>query len=193
MFTDQRSDEELVKASRAGDKRACDSLLERYKNVVRAMARRYFLVGGDAEDLVQEGMCGLYAAITSYRDEASFSAYARACIKNSIVDAVKRSVSGKNSALNGSLSFSEDGDEMPLDGFSPEEEIISNETVREFYDAMALALSPLEYKVMRMYMDGATMAEISASLGKNYKQADNALMRARQKIRREIEKRKQGK
>ena len=169
MFTDQRSDEELVKASRAGDKRACDSLLERYKNVVRAMARRYFLVGGDAEDLVQEGMCGLYAAITSYRDEASFSAYARACIKNSIVDAVKRSVSGKNSALNGSLSFSEDGDEMPL------------------------ALSPLEYKVMRMYMDGATMAEISASLGKNYKQADNALMRARQKIRREIEKRKQGK
>ena len=84
------SDEELVARFRAGDKRAGETVLARYKNNVLSVARRFFLAGGDTEDLVQEGMCGLYSAMTSFDGQGGFSAYAHACIRNRILDAVKQ-------------------------------------------------------------------------------------------------------
>ena len=182
-----RTDEELVKLFRGGDGKAGEELLFRYKNKVLSVARRFFLAGGDTEDLVQEGMCGLYSAITSYGGDSGFSSYAHACIKNRIIDAVKKSGNSKNTPLNCFLPLSEDGESGAACGsvpVSPEEALIDSEAVKEFSDTMKRELSPLEYKAVCLYIDGATMTEISAALGKTYKQTDNALARAKNKLRR---------
>ena len=181
-FTD-KSEEELVALFRSGDKCAGEELLVRYKNRVLATARRFFLYGGDAEDLVQEGMCGLYSAMMSFESDSGFSAYAYACIRNRILDAVKKSENGKNSALNGCAYINDDG-ELPAEEYSPEDKLIYSETAEEFTEIMKRVLSPFEYSAMRMYIDGATMAEIARSTGKTYKQTDNALARPKNKMRR---------
>lgn len=180
-------DEELIALHRAGDNRACDELLDRYKNKVLKVARRFFLVGGDTEDLVQEGMCGLYSAITSFSGDGGFCSYAHACIKNRIIDAVKKSGSSKNTALNCFQPLSEDGEGGAAIVFSPEEALIGNEEAKEFSETMKRELSPLEYKAVCLYIDGATMTEISEALGKTYKQTDNALARAKNKLRKILE------
>lgn len=175
------SDEELVARFRAGDKRAGETVLARYKNNVLSVARRFFLAGGDTEDLVQEGMCGLYSAMTSFDGQGGFSAYAHACIRNRILDAVKKSCAYKNSALNDSMPFCED-DAGAGRSFSPEEQLLGSEAASEFFKKMKCALSPLEYRAICMYIDGATMAEMCSALGKTYKQTDNALVRAKHKL-----------
>lgn len=177
------SDEQLVAAFRAGDGSACEELLIRYKNSVLAVARRFFLVGGDTEDLVQEGMCGLYSAILSFKGVAGFSAYAHACIKNRIVDAVKKSINAKNLPPCGILPFTEDGEGDAYKGFTPEDEIIDSEAERELAESIKKKLSPLEYNVIKLYIDGATISEISTALNLTYKQTDNALVRSKNKLR----------
>ncbi len=175
------SEEELVSSFRGGDKAAGEELLVRYKNKVLSVARRFFLAGGDTDDLVQEGMCGLYSAMTTFEGETGFAAYAYACIRNRIVDAVKRAESLKNAALNGSSPITEaDGKTAYV---NPEEMLIDNENGEEISQKMQKVLSALEYKVIRMYVDGATMSEIVSSLHLTYKQADNAVMRAKNKLR----------
>lgn len=174
------SDEELVSRFRGGDKKAVEDLLIRYKNNVLSVARRFFLVGGSAEDLVQEGMCGLYSAIISFEGESGFSAYAHACIKNRILDAVKNSCAGKNTALNESSPFNEN--DGLKSSFSPEELLLDSEAAEEFFLKIKGALSNLEYKAICMYIEGATMAEIASALNKTYKQTDNALVRAKHKL-----------
>ncbi|MDE6791295.1 MAG: sigma-70 family RNA polymerase sigma factor [Clostridia bacterium] len=183
-----RTDCELVALFRGGEKGAVEELLGRYKNTVLSVARRYFLVGGDTEDLVQEGMCGLYSAITCFEGDSGFNKYAYACIKNRIRDAVKKSVNNKNYALNRFLPYLEDGDGMTASEFTPEEALIGNETVNEFFEIMKSSLSPLEYKAIRMYIDGLRIAEISVALNSTYKQTDNALRRAKHKLRRVLNK-----
>lgn len=175
------SDEQLVAAFRGGDRQACEEVLARYKNRVLSVARRFFLYGGDTEDLVQEGMCGLYSAIVGFEGESGFQAYANACIRNRIVDAVKRSYNSKNAALNGFVQL-DGGEEAPA-GFSPEEQLIDREAGREMMQKMRSALSDLEYRAMTMYIDGCTLPEISSALGKTYKQTDNAITRAKNKLR----------
>ncbi|MCM1439426.1 MAG: sigma-70 family RNA polymerase sigma factor [Roseburia sp.] len=175
------SDGELVARFRSGDKKAGEEVLSRYKNCVLSIARRFFLAGGDTEDLVQEGMCGLYSAMISFEGEGAFPAYAHTCIKNRILDAVKKSRGNKNSALNASRPFDEDGADNGQ-SFSPEELIIDSEETSEFFLKMKGALSPLEYRAICMYIDGAPMGEICAALGKTYKQTDNALVRAKHKL-----------
>lgn len=176
------TDEQLVAVFHDGDKTACEQILSRYKNRVLSIARRFFLSGGDTEDLVQEGMCGLYSAIVGFSGQTGFSAYANACIKNRILDAVKRSSNSKNLAMNGFLSF-DDGEEAISDNASPEEQIIDREAGREMMERIKGALSELEYRAITMYIEGATMNEISAALGKTYKQTDNAIARAKNKLR----------
>ncbi len=176
------SDEELIARFRAGDKRAGEEVLVRYKNSVLSVARRFFLAGGDTEDLVQEGMCGLYSAMISFEGAGGFSAYAHACIKNRIFDAVKKSCTGKNSALNGSTPFNECEEGGGAQSFSPEELLLGSEAESEFFRKIKDVLSPLEYKAICMYIDGATMTEICAALNKTYKQTDNALVRAKHKL-----------
>ncbi|MDE7256643.1 MAG: sigma-70 family RNA polymerase sigma factor [Clostridia bacterium] len=175
------SDEELVARFRSGDKRAGETVLSRYKNKVLSIARRFFLSGGDIEDLVQEGMCGLYSAMTSFEGGGGFAAYAHACIRNRILDAVKKSCAYKNSALNDSRPFCED-DAVEQLSFSPEEMLIDSEAAGELFKKMKGALSPLEYRAICMYIDGATMAEMCLALNKTYKQTDNALVRAKHKL-----------
>lgn len=176
------TDEKLIRLFRSGDDKAVEKLLVRYKNRVLSIARRFFLSGGETEDLVQEGMCGLYSAITSFSGDAGFSSYATACIKNRILDAVKKSRGNKNIALNASSSI--DGDDRRIfeEIINPEDAIIDDENSREFFVKIKSILSPLEYKAINMYIEGAPMSEISAALNKSYKQTDNAITRAKRKL-----------
>lgn len=176
------SDEELVARFRAGDKKAGEEVLVRYKNSVLSIARRFFLAGGDTEDLVQEGMCGLYSAMITFSGESGFSPYAHACIRNRITDAVKKSCAAKNLALNESKPFNESEEGGAESAFSPEELLIFSEARSEFFVKIKGVLSPLEYRAICMYIDGATMAEMCQALGKTYKQTDNALVRAKHKL-----------
>ncbi len=177
------TDEQLVARFHGGDKGACEEILSRYKNRVLSVARRFFLSGGDTEDLVQEGMCGLYSAIVGFSGNVGFQAYADACIKNRILDAVKRSYNNKNAAMNGFLQLSDEGEEAVSGNASPEEQIIFREARREMMEKMSGALSDFEYRAICMYIEGATLPEISGALGKTYKQTDNAITRAKNKLR----------
>ena len=181
MTYNHLTEEALVSAFRGGDKNAGEELLVRYKNKVLSVARGFFLIGGDTDDLVQEGMCGLYSAMTSFEGESGFAAYAYACIKNRIVDAVKKSESAKNAALNGSSPITEADGKTDL--VNPEDMLIDSENGEEVARKMQSVLSQLEYSVIRMYVDGATMSEIVSALHLTYKQADNAVMRAKNKLR----------
>lgn len=179
----RQTDEQLIKNFRGGDNNACEELLMRYKNTVLSVARHFFLVGGDTEDLVQEGMCGLYSAMTSFKGESSFAPYAYACIRNRILDAVKRYGAKDYPPLELNNDY-DDGDDGADRTANPEDALLDSEEKREFFAAMEKALSKLEYDAVRMYIDGATMAEIAKSLDITYKQADNALTRAKNKLKR---------
>lgn len=174
-------DELLVKLFRQGNQRACDELLYRYKSKALAMSRQYFYACGDAEDLAQEGMCGLYSAMLSFEGDAGFAAYAVASVKNRILDALKKSSSLKHSMAADSVSY-EDDQQAITAVFTPEDTLIGRESISEFKEVMKRELSSLEYKTICAYIDGATMNEICQSLNKSYKQIDNALSRAKQKL-----------
>lgn len=175
------SEEALVLACQGGDKSAWEKLYTKYKPIVLSIARRFFLSGGETEDLVQEGMCGLYSAVTGYKSGSGFAPYAYRCIRNRILDAVKQSNGAKHSALNNFLPIAEAGAER-VSQDNPEDEIIGKEGKREILQKMSKALSSLEFKAIIMYTDGMTMAEISSALGKNPKSVDNAINRAKNKL-----------
>lgn len=176
------SDEELVHALQEGDKSAWEKLYTKYKPIVLSIARRFFLSGGETEDLVQEGMCGLYSAVTGFRPESgAFSTYANKCIKNRIVDAVKMSNGAKHSALNNFLPIMEVGNSW-ISNDNPEDEVIGRESKKEILQKMSKVLSSLEFKAIIMYTDGLSMTEISSALGKNTKSIDNAINRAKNKL-----------
>ncbi len=175
------SDEQLIAAFRSGDNDACEEILLRYKNKVLAVARGYFLTDCDTEDLVQEGMCGLYSAIMAFKGDGSFAPFAYACIKNRIVDEFKRS-SGNVPTLV-IKPFSEDEEGGVSSDLSPEDELINSEESRELTETMKSSLSKLELKALEMYVDGATMNEIASALNLTYKQLDNALSRAKRKLK----------
>lgn len=180
------TDEELVLSCRTGDKASWEELYKRYNSKVLAIARRFFLSGGETEDLVQEGMCGLYSAVNGYREGSNFSAYAISCIKNRIVDAVKKCSGAKYSALNNFAPISEVGEEIYYSNDSPEDELIMREDKREILQLMSKVLSPLEFKSLVMYTEGMSMAEISSAVGKPAKSVDNALNRAKNKLQKTI-------
>ncbi len=177
------TDEELAVRAGSGDKAAADILLKRYKNTVLSIARRFFLSGGETEDLVQEGMCGLYSAIGGYEEgKTPFSVYAARCIRNRIIDAVKSDCGAKNSALNNFLPIVEVGEELYPSPENPEDELIKRENRKEFLQRISKNLSSFEFKVTVMYMDGLTMAEMSSATEKPVKSIDNALQRAKRKL-----------
>ena len=174
------SDEELALACQGGDKAAWEKLYIKYKPIVLSIARRFFLSGGETEDLVQEGMCGLYSAALGFKCEnGAFSTYANRCIRNRIVDAVKLNNGAKHSALNNFLPIME---VSGMSGVNPEDEVIGREGKHEILQRMSKVLSSLEFKAIIMYTDGMTMAEISTALGKNSKSIDNAINRAKNKL-----------
>ncbi|MBE5752600.1 MAG: sigma-70 family RNA polymerase sigma factor [Clostridiales bacterium] len=176
-------DEILVEKARNGDNRAMDELLLRYVGVVRSKARRFFLVGGETEDLIQEGMIGLYHAINDYKTEGenlSFKNFAYLCVTRRIIDAVKSSARKKNTPLNSYVSLL-DADEMAVSQ-GPEDELIRNEDKREFYQKISKQLSDFEFRVTVMYIEGMSCLEICESTGKSEKSVDNAIQRGKKKL-----------
>ncbi len=199
---DEMPDEEIVEQFRNGDEMAQEYLIVKYKNFVRSKARSYFLIGADREDIIQEGMIGLYKAIRDYRGDklSSFRAFADLCITRQIITAIKTATRQKHIPLNSYVSlnkpiYDEDSDRTLMDVLSgmritdPEELIISQEEIDDIELKMGEILSPLEWKVLTYYLDGKSYQEIAEILGRHVKSIDNALQRVKRKLERYLEKR----
>ena len=197
------SDEEPVKMYREGDARAVDALMERYKNLVRKKANAMYIVGGEKDDLIQEGMIGLYKAVTTYDDtkQASFLTFASLCVNGQIMNAVKASNAKKNEPLNKYVSLdepvnsSDDNSDMKLvdtlaDIYeqNPELLYIDRENTGSIEQKAFQTLSPLEKRVIQLLMGGKDYVKIAKELNRSPKSIDNAIQRARNKIGKTINK-----
>ena len=203
-YWDRMDDEEIVEIARQGDAEALEYLIGKYKNFVRAKARSYFLVGADREDIIQEGMIGLYKAIRDFRSDklSSFRAFAELCITRQIITAIKTATRQKHIPLNSYVSlnkpiYDEDSDRTLLDIISgsrvtdPEELFISREEFGDIEQKMGEILSELEWRVLIAYLDGKSYQEIADELNRHVKSIDNALQRVKRKLERYIESRNQ--
>uniref|UniRef100_A0A7C1FDA4 RNA polymerase sporulation sigma factor SigH n=1 Tax=Ammonifex degensii TaxID=42838 RepID=A0A7C1FDA4_9THEO len=199
---DVMQDEEIVECAREGDIEAQEYLINKYRNFVRAKARSYFLIGADREDIIQEGMIGLYKAIRDFRLDklSSFRAFAELCITRQIITAIKTATRQKHIPLNSYISlnkpiYDEDSDRTLLDVVSgaqladPEELIISREEFDHIEGKIGELLSALEWKVLLSYLDGKSYQEIAEDLKRHVKSIDNALQRVKRKLERYLEKR----
>ncbi len=181
------TDEELVAQIRKGDSGALDALILRYTSYVRSFTRPYFLVGGDSEDLIQEGMIGVVRAISEFDSlkDVSFRTFAMSCIRNRVYSAIRNSMRGKNSPLNDYVSFETlFPDEGNLAGAIPDpaEDVISREAYSELLKDVLKQLSKLEREVLELYLEGLSYIEISEKLSKKQKSVDNAVQRIRRKL-----------
>lgn len=178
----KKTDEELVKLAQGKDKQAEEELLMRYNGLVRRLARQYFLSGGETEDLIQEGMMGLFGAIRDYKvlqDGRSFKNFAYLCVTRRIIDAVKTSKRKKNEPLNYYVSTDET---YEFEGVGPEDIVILDDERRELRQRMAKVLSDFEFKIISMYMEGMSCSMICEATGKSSKSVDNALQRSKKKL-----------
>ena len=195
-------DEEIIRDAKAGDDQALEFLINKYKSFVRAKARTYFLIGADREDIIQEGMIGLYKAIRDYRGEklSSFRAFAELCITRQIITAIKTATRQKHIPLNSYISlnkpiYDEESDRTLMDVLSgtrisdPEELIISQEDFNSIECKIGELLSDLEWEVLTSYLQGKSYQEIADSLGRHVKSVDNALQRVKRKLERYLQKR----
>ena len=187
------TDEMLSLCGQKGDEKAVNQLLCKYKSLVNKIARSYFLTGGDMEDIVQEGMIGLYKAIMNYSSKraASFKTFASICIKNQIQSAVRVASSEKNKILSSALpivdNVNDDEDDkieiiFPSDLPSPDDKIIEKETFEEIEQQIKSHLSEMELKVLGLYLKGYSYNEISKKSGISKKSIDNALSRIKNKL-----------
>ena len=196
-------DHVLVQRVQDGDERCLEILLSRYRNFARSKARSYFLAGSDKEDVVQEGMIGLYKAIRDFdvRQETPFRAFAELCISRQILTAIKTANRNKHQPLNSSISLdapayaNEKGDRSVADGLiaptmtDPAELLISAEEIEGIRNSMRENLTQLEGDVLRLYMDGKSYEEIAGALGNHVKSIDNALQRIKRKLQRHLDQR----
>lgn len=195
-----RSDEEIVMEAKNGDIIALEFLINKYKNFVKAKARSYFLIGADREDIIQEGMIGLYKAIRDFRDDklSSFRAFAELCITRQIITAIKTATRQKHIPLNSYVSlnkpiYDEDSDRTLLDILAgskitdPEELMINREEYNDIEFKMGEILSELEWKVLTLYLEGKSYQEIAIDLERHVKSIDNALQRVKRKLERYLE------
>ena len=195
MFADLTDEEVLGRIKDDQDDEAMCYLISKYRNFVRAKARSYFLIGADREDIVQEGMIGLYKAIRDFRNDkqASFRAFAELCVTRQIITAIKTATRQKHIPLNSYVSlnkpiYDEESDRTLLDVLSgvkvtdPEELVISHEEFADIEAKMEDILSELEWKVLMSYLDGKSYQEISQELGRHVKSIDNALQRVKCKL-----------
>lgn len=189
-------DEELVERARAGDDDALQSLLERYRHYARAKAKIYFLVGADKEDIIQEGMIGLFKAVRDYRPDkkVAFCAFAELCITRQIITAIKAASRQKHLPLNSYVSINktystdEDDDRTLIDTLGrrvacdPAELLISAEEIAAIKQSVSRKLSSLETEVLQLHIDGRSYQEIAETLGRHVKTVDNALQRIKRKL-----------
>lgn len=194
------TDEEVVDMVRDGDSEALEYLIFKYRNFVRAKARSYFLIGADREDIIQEGMIGLFKAIRDYKEDklTSFKAFAELCITRQMITAIKTATRQKHIPLNSYVSldkpiYDEDSDRTLLDIIGgtkvtdPEELIINREEYVDIEFKMGEILSDLEKKVLMLYLDGRSYQEIAVDLDRHVKSIDNALQRVKRKLERYLE------
>ena len=190
-----RTDEELALLAQQGDDAALEYLLNKYKNFVRSKARSYFLIGADHEDIVQEGMIGLYKAIRDFKPEklSSFRAFAELCITRQIITAINTATRQKHIPLNSYVSlnkpiYDDESDRTLLDVITegrvanPEDMLISQEDVGLIEDKIGQMLSSLEREVLSAYLDGKSYQEIAQELDRHVKSIDNALQRVKRKL-----------
>ena len=188
-------DEEVVQLAQEADGAALEYLLNKYKNFVRTKARNYFLIGADHEDIVQEGMIGLYKAIRDYRRDKpkSFRAFAEMCITRQIITAIKTATRQKHIPLNNYVSlnrpmYDEESDRTLLDTITenaptnPEAVLIDREDYSVIEGRIGEMLSDLEKQVLVRYIEGKSYAEISEEMGRHVKSIDNALQRIKRKL-----------
>ena len=197
---ESRTDEQVVVLAQETDGPALEYLLNKYKNFVRTKARSYFLIGADHEDIVQEGMIGLYKAIRDYKAErlSSFWAFAELCVTRQIITAIKTATRQKHIPLNSYISlnkpiYEEDSDRTLLDviteeGMSnPEEMIIDREDLSVIEGKIGQMLSDLEKEVLVRYMEGKSYVEIADEMHRHVKSIDNALQRIKRKLLKYLE------
>lgn len=187
-------DEELISRFKNGESEILDYLMEKYKNMVRKKARTMFLIGGENDDLIQEGMIGLFKAVRDYQPDrdAAFRTFASICVDRQIYNAIQSSNRQKHQPLNSYISLSEqDGEnEEHLGdnwGENPESIIIDQENVQDLEQEITATLSPMENQVLEYYLAGNGYGEIAQIMGKTPKSIDNALQRIRIKIREQLE------
>ncbi len=193
-------DETIIEMYRGGDIIAQEYLISKYKNFVRSKARSYFLIGADKEDIIQEGMIGLYKAIRDYRDDkqSSFRAFADLCITRQIITAIKTATRQKHIPLNSYVSlnkpiYDEESDRTLLDVISgihiadPEEIVINQEQMEDIEVKMSELLSSLEMEVLTYYLEGKSYQEIAEHLERHVKSIDNALQRVKRKLGKYLE------
>lgn len=184
------TDEELVLQAQNGNKRASEELMSRHSAMVRRQVRGYFLMDGELEDLIQEGMFGLFLAISDYKKTEtgrSFKNFAYLCVRRKILDALKRSATKKNQKFNDTLPIPNGGLEDFSD-FDPDENLILLDEWKEIKVKIGKVLSDFEFKIFWMYMDGMTRAEICEATEKSPKSVDNALERSKKKLRELVKK-----
>ncbi len=193
-------DEEVVEIARAGSVLAQEYLINKFRSFVRAKARSYFLIGADREDIIQEGMIGLYKAIRDFRSDklASFKAFAELCITRQIITAIKTATRQKHIPLNSYVSlnrpiYDEDSDRTLLDimpgtqVLDPEELVINTEEIGSMETKITEILSDLEWQVLNSYLDGKSYLEIAQDLDRHVKSIDNALQRVKRKLERYLD------
>jgi RNA polymerase sporulation-specific sigma factor len=187
----------LIALAKQGDLTAHERIVRRYYGFVRLKASSYFLAGGDSDDLIQEGLVGLYKAVRDYRSdrESSFRNFAELCITRQIITAVKTATRNKHTPLNQYVSFSSTpaaagGDDVPtldqlLPGSTvhdPVNQVISSEELRSLVGCLSTALSELESRVLSLYLDGYSYEQVGEQLGCDTKTVDNALQRVKRKV-----------
>lgn len=191
------SDGEIIVIIHEGNTDALNFLIRKYQSFVRLKARSYFLIGGDREDIIQEGMIGLYKAIRDFKEDrlSSFKAFAELCITRQIITAIKTATRQKHIPLNTSVSldkpvFDEESERTLLDVIAgpvlddPEGLMIHKEDFIQMEDEMNKVLSSLEKEVLALYLDGQSYQEISVELNRQVKSVDNALQRIKRKLER---------
>lgn len=183
---DNICDEELIKRMHAGEEGILNYLVEKYKGMVRKKARTMFLIGGETDDLIQEGMIGLFRAICDYspQKDASFQTFAGMCVDRQIYSAIQKSNRQKHQPLNFYISLSkEEEPSEELVSQNPESIIIDQENEQRLYRKIRNLLSPMENQVLEYYLEGYSYTRISEIMGKGTKSIDNAMRRIREKIR----------
>lgn len=195
-------DEEMVEHAKGGDSVAETYLINKYRNFVKAKARSYFLVGADRDDIVQEGMIGLYKSIRDFKADklSSFRAFAELCITRQIITAIKTATRQKHIPLNSYVSlnkplYEEESERTLMDIISgvaisdPEEIVINQEEYKDIEGKMGEILSELECQVLMFYLEGKSYNEIAVELDRHIKSIDNALQRVKRKLEKYLEKR----
>ena len=188
-------EEDIVELAKSEDGLALDYLIYKYKNIVKSKARSYYLIGADKEDIIQEGMIGLYKAIRDYDREklTTFRSFAEICITRQIITAIKTATRQKHIPLNSYVSlnkpiYEEDSDRTLMDVVSeykttdPEELMIGREELTQMEETIGEILSELELEVLMSYVDGMSYQEIALELDRHIKSIDNALQRVKRKL-----------